>query len=165
VHAHDIHAVSEYHDRSENLLKFLENYSLGSIGVVSVLLRRGWLTDRKNRRHAPRNRTRRGGAESNGPRDALRADPVAASAQILPMNVHLRAATRSFCTQAIPRAHRACSARPARRSGVQRSKHPLAHLSGRIPETRRPTRALHAAHSARAAAVYLSFDIICIVTL
>ncbi|KAJ1638720.1 hypothetical protein T492DRAFT_187506 [Pavlovales sp. CCMP2436] len=34
-----------------------------------------------------------------GPRDAVRTDPVTASAQILPMDVDLRAATRFFCTQ------------------------------------------------------------------
>ncbi|KAJ1629710.1 hypothetical protein T492DRAFT_1008852 [Pavlovales sp. CCMP2436] len=145
-------------------LKFLETYSRGSVGVVAVLVRRGWPTDRKNRRHASRDRTRRGGAESDG---AQGCRTCSDRDRTNPSNGNGRASTRCnpfFLHTAIPRAHRACSARPAKRSGVQRNKRPLAHPFGRIPATRRLTRALHAAHSARVAAVLLSFDIICIVT-
>ncbi|KAJ1631732.1 hypothetical protein T492DRAFT_993957 [Pavlovales sp. CCMP2436] len=51
-----------------------------------------------------------------GPREAVRADPVTTSAQILPMDVHLRAATRSFCTQ--QSCARIVHAARARRGGV-----------------------------------------------
>ncbi|KAJ1617091.1 hypothetical protein T492DRAFT_1102452, partial [Pavlovales sp. CCMP2436] len=98
-------------------------------------------------RDAPRDRTLRGGADSDGSQgrrtcrssDRERTNPSDG-----------RASTRCnpfFLHTANPRAHRACSARPARRSGVQRSKRPLAHHSGRVSATCRPTRAVLAAHS------------------
>ncbi|KAJ1622027.1 hypothetical protein T492DRAFT_1065183, partial [Pavlovales sp. CCMP2436] len=118
-------------------------------------MRRGWPTDRKNRRHASRDRTRRGGAESDGAqgrRTCRSSDPERTNPS------DGRASTRChpfFLHTAIPCAHRACSARPARRSGVQQSKRPLGHHSGRAPATGRPTRAVLAAHSVRGAAAYL----------
>ncbi|KAJ1638739.1 hypothetical protein T492DRAFT_942351 [Pavlovales sp. CCMP2436] len=46
------------------------------------------------------------------PRDAIRADPVATSAQFLPMDAHLRATTRSFHYNIYLSFHRAPALRP-----------------------------------------------------
>ncbi|KAJ1637293.1 hypothetical protein T492DRAFT_954115, partial [Pavlovales sp. CCMP2436] len=63
-------------------------------------MQRGWPTDRKNCGMLHGIAPDAEALNPMGPRDAVCDDPVTANAQILPMDVHLRAATRSHPARA-----------------------------------------------------------------